>query len=257
MSDALQDAGSSVEVFHEEPRAAADPGSKRLRMKDLCARTGLSRQAVHYYIREGLLPPGEKTSRNMAWYAESHVERIQLIRRLQHERFLPLSAIKALLDEREERFDDSQRGFLREVRARLRMDEARETPAVSGASLVAEGRIPAEDLEDLADANLVGVGRGEDGRVRVSGEAVPILDVLGRLRALGFSRESGFSAEDILVYERAVSALLREEAGLIARGLSSFPPEEAADRVAQALPLVHELISHLHRVRIEEYLDGI
>ncbi|HMY59542.1 MAG TPA: MerR family transcriptional regulator, partial [Pseudomonadota bacterium] len=68
-----------------------------LRMKDLCARTGLPRQAIHFYIREGLLPEGRKTGRNMAYYGEEHIERIALIRRLQEERFLPLRAIKVVL----------------------------------------------------------------------------------------------------------------------------------------------------------------
>ena len=71
------------------------------KMKDLCERTGLGRQAIHFYIQRGLLPPGHKTGHNMAYYSEVHLERIQLIRKLQHERFLPLDAIKAILDEQE------------------------------------------------------------------------------------------------------------------------------------------------------------
>ena len=38
------------------------------RMKDLCEASGLPRQAIHFYIQQGLLPPGQKTGRNMAWY---------------------------------------------------------------------------------------------------------------------------------------------------------------------------------------------
>ena len=32
------------------------------RMKDLCEATGLQRQAIHYYIKKGLLPSGHKTT---------------------------------------------------------------------------------------------------------------------------------------------------------------------------------------------------
>ena len=60
----------------------------RLRMKDLCDATGLGRQAIHFYIREGLLSEGKKTGRNMAYYTEAHIERLRLIRRLQDEQFL-------------------------------------------------------------------------------------------------------------------------------------------------------------------------
>ena len=51
-----------------------------LRMRDLCEATGLDRQAVHFYIQQGLLPPGRKTGRNMAWYTHAHVERLDLIK---------------------------------------------------------------------------------------------------------------------------------------------------------------------------------
>ena len=87
------------------------PNDWNLRMKDLCKATGISRQVVHFYISQGLLPPGKKTGQNMAYYSEEHVRRIELIRQLQEERFLPLKAIKALFDEQEASFSPSQRGF--------------------------------------------------------------------------------------------------------------------------------------------------
>ena len=73
----------------------------RYKMKDLTEATGLERQAIHFYIQQGLLPPGLKTGRNMAWYGEAHLERLRLIQKLQQERFLPLKAIKAIFEGRE------------------------------------------------------------------------------------------------------------------------------------------------------------
>lgn len=232
-----------------EPRAAGLP----LKMRDLCERTGLNRQTVHYYIREGLLPPGAKTSRNMAWYGDEHVERLLRIKKLQHERFLPLEAIRALLDERDEAFDPEQQAFLRELRSRLRVDEAESCAAED---LVSDGGLAVDDLERLQAAGLTGIGRGSDGRLRVTGEAAPIVEVLGRLRELGFTEELGFAAEDVLIYEQLVTELIRREARLVARALAGLPPDEAARRIDEALPLVHELIARLHRARIDEFLDA-
>jgi DNA-binding transcriptional MerR regulator len=70
------------------------PASDNLKMKDLEARTGLTRQAIHFYLREGLLPEPERPKRNVAHYSEEHVDRIKLIKRLQEEKFLPLGVIK-------------------------------------------------------------------------------------------------------------------------------------------------------------------
>lgn len=84
---------------------AGDPGHNGLKpdrnngmkVSDLSAVTGVSKQAIHFYLREGLLPPGEKTSQNMAYYDDSHVERIKLIKELQEKNRLKLSEIKELL----------------------------------------------------------------------------------------------------------------------------------------------------------------
>ena len=47
--------------------------TKRLKMRDLERATGVGREAIRYYIREGLLPEPERTARNVAWYDESFV----------------------------------------------------------------------------------------------------------------------------------------------------------------------------------------
>ena len=49
----------------------------RYKMKDLADATGLDRQGIHFYIQQGLVPEGYKTSRNMGWYSEAHVERMK------------------------------------------------------------------------------------------------------------------------------------------------------------------------------------
>jgi len=68
-----------------------------MRMAELSRRSGVSRETIHFYLRQGLLPPPRKVGRNMAWYDDSHVETLALIKRLQQEKFLPLSVIKKLL----------------------------------------------------------------------------------------------------------------------------------------------------------------
>ena len=56
-----------------------------LKMKDLEAETGVSREAIHFYLREGLLPAPEKPKRNVAYYSDEHVVRIRAIKRLQQD----------------------------------------------------------------------------------------------------------------------------------------------------------------------------
>lgn len=51
-------------------------------MSELSERSGVPVATVKFYLREGLLPPGEATGATRARYDESHVERLRLIRAL-------------------------------------------------------------------------------------------------------------------------------------------------------------------------------
>jgi DNA-binding transcriptional MerR regulator len=71
-----------------------------MKMQALEARTGVGRETIRYYIRLGLLPEPERPKPNVAVYGDEHVRRIEVIKRLQQERYLPLAFIKTLLERR-------------------------------------------------------------------------------------------------------------------------------------------------------------
>jgi DNA-binding transcriptional MerR regulator len=75
------------------------PSSQGMRIAELARRSGTSKETIHFYLREGLLRKPKKTSRNMAYYDESHVEQLKLIKRLRTESYLPLHVIKKVLKE--------------------------------------------------------------------------------------------------------------------------------------------------------------
>ena len=68
-----------------------------MKISELVQRTRVSKETVHYYIREGLLPKPRKRGKNIADYEDSHVEAIRLIKELQDRYFLPLAVIKNIL----------------------------------------------------------------------------------------------------------------------------------------------------------------
>ncbi|WP_309105334.1 MerR family transcriptional regulator [Arthrobacter sp.] len=51
-------------------------------MSEIVERSGVPVATVKYYLREGLLPPGESTGATSALYGEDHVRRLALIRAL-------------------------------------------------------------------------------------------------------------------------------------------------------------------------------
>ncbi|MFO0761147.1 MAG: MerR family transcriptional regulator [Byssovorax sp.] len=84
-----------------EPAAGERPAGEAestLRMADLVARSGVARETIHFYLREGLLPKPRKAGRTVAYYGEEHLVRLRTIRRLREEKYLPLAVIRRLLD---------------------------------------------------------------------------------------------------------------------------------------------------------------
>ena len=61
-----------------------------MRISELVRRSGVPLATVKYYIREGLLMPGETTSATQAVYTEEHLRRLNLIKALTDVAGLPL-----------------------------------------------------------------------------------------------------------------------------------------------------------------------
>lgn len=123
--------------------------------------TGIPVATIKFYLREGLLHPGQRTGPNQASYDQSHVMRLRLVRTLREVGGLPIATIKRITDS----LDDGQRPLLELVgavadalgdigTARLGEDEAqREASADVDAFLIARG-LPAR-AESSARATLV------------------------------------------------------------------------------------------------------
>jgi len=62
-----------------------------MRMSELSATTGVPVPTLKYYLREGLLHAGKRTSPNQARYDESHLARVRLVRALIEVGGLPIT----------------------------------------------------------------------------------------------------------------------------------------------------------------------
>ena len=226
------------------------------KMKDLCERTNLPRQVIHFYIHEGLVPEGHKTGRNMAYYGEEHVERVLLVRRLQHVRFLPLKAIRALLDHRDEAFSPAQRELLRDVQTHLPPSlepRAARPTMVDLASLLVEHGLTREDLAGMIEIGLLAI----DPEGRIARDDVWLLELWAEVRRAGLTDALGFETRDLAIYEEAVSRMFQRETQLIASRLGNVPPEKAAQLLERALPLVHTFIARYHVERARGFFSTL
>ena len=239
--------------------AQIDPDRWCYRMKDLCEATGLPRQAIHFYIQQGLLPAGQKTGRNMAWYTEAHIDRLHVIKRLQHERFLPLKAIKALFDGEDNVFSPRQHAFLAGVKQRLDASLAfaeDRSPTLTPDEIAAKTGVEPAEVERAFELGLVG-GERTDGRLRIASADVWSFEVLGQIRALGFTEALGFGIEDFSFYQELLDKLLHQEVHLLSSRLSDLPPDEVATMIEQVIPVLNSFIMRLHAAKIRDFFANV
>ena len=228
--------------------SAAPDVTGLLKMGDLAERAEVSPATVKHYLREGLLEgaPGAgevvRTSRNMAWYPPAFVDRIRLIKRLQEERFMPLRAIRDLLEEQgEERARDlvERRDEIID-RALSRTGEAETT---SRADLVARTGVPEDALDKFAELRVIGDGaRGYDP------DEVRIVEAFMAFRRTGFGEELGFTVYDALRYVEALEPLVREEAGTFLHRMvdRDVDPDRAVELMLGATEPLRQLVGAVH-----------
>jgi DNA-binding transcriptional MerR regulator len=214
-----------------------------LKMSELAERSGVSAGTIRYYLREGLLGDGRdivRTSRNMAYYPLDYVQRIELIKRLQRQRFMPLRLIKGALD------DDPER-----VRALVELEDRILERALAGEAGARRTSIkavrerydvPRNVLERLAEIGVLSPARGG-----YEPEDVKIIEAIANFRAGGYDEALGFTVYDTLRYRDALQPLVRDEVrALLDRLAGEVEVERATEIVAAGVEPLRELIGAMH-----------
>jgi AcrR family transcriptional regulator len=78
-------------------REAAMSEVKLYKISELERLSGFPRYTIHNYVRNGVLHEPIKTGKTMAYYDDSHLERLDAIRRIRGTQKLPLSFLKEML----------------------------------------------------------------------------------------------------------------------------------------------------------------
>jgi DNA-binding transcriptional MerR regulator len=213
-----------------------------LKMSELAERSGVSAGTIKHYLREGVLGgDGDvvRTSRNMAWYPADFVDRIQLVKRLQEERFMPLRVIRELIA------DDPERAArLIEVEDRIleRAVEVGEARRLSRRQVRETYDLPDNVLDRLGEIGvLTPTSRGYDP------DDVSIIEAISRFRAGGYEQTLGFTVYDTLRYREALAPLVADEVSvLIARLAAQVEVDRAVEIIESGVEPLRDLIGAMH-----------
>lgn len=188
-----------------------------MRLAELSERSGVSTATIKYYLREGLLPPGERVTATQAEYGTEHLRRLRLVRALIQVGRVPVATAREVL-----RAVDEESGQFERL----------------GAAVFALPHGPEPDERDPVTSRAHGHAR--ELLELLGWEAEPttpphrmLVSSLAALLRLGYPCEP----RRLLAYGRAAEEIAEVDIGLMAEG---FEPGTTQLEAAVALTVLYE-----------------
>ena len=182
---------------------------RRMKMKELEAATGIGRETIRYYIREGLLPEPVRPKRNVAAYGREHVKRLNLIRKLQQERHLPLSVIRTIVtSETGEPAGGFEALIGLEVAMGPLLAEGRSLAPRKLADVAKDTGLGIDEIRSFAGIGLIQIDK-RDGGEWLNQRNVRIMEIIAQTRADGFTPDIGYTVESYEFYPQLIELLAR------------------------------------------------
>lgn len=206
-----------------------------MKMRELEAKTGVNRETIRVYFREGLLPEPSRPARNVADYGEEHVRAILAVRKLQHESGMTLPQIKSVLNGQAPKRAMGATAFnqLEElVSSRVGVEQG----LVPLESLLEQNPKAAEDAATLDRIGIIELVNGPNGPA-LSFTDAGLVNIWGRMRQVGFDEAHGFPPEILDYYVEAAEYVAGREAQIFLDQVEGrIGEDEAAAMLEFALP---------------------
>lgn len=179
-----------------------------MKMRDLEKRTGVHRETIRVYFRQGLLPEPSRPATNVADYGEAHVQAILAVRKLQRDDGLTLPQIKEALrgqngDGRVDAAAFQNLEALVAARVGFEGEVLVETLSATWPNAEKDARV----FQDLGIVEIIDTGKGP---------ALSIMDsrmvtIWQLMRAEGYTEENGFPPTIVDFYAAPADLVAREE----------------------------------------------
>jgi DNA-binding transcriptional MerR regulator len=187
--------------------AEAEGTERRLRIGELAREAGVSRETIHFYLREGLLPAAQKVNARVSYFDDGHLVRLRLINAFQ-QAHIPLARIREQL-EGMSRLGSPETPAVREralavVTEFLSLDG--EEPPLTPAEVTKRTSLTLEQLADLQELGVLQPQATDQGPVYTAAEveaasaARTIIDQGVALDKLRFVRRYSELAEQELAF---------------------------------------------------------
>ena len=221
----------------------------RLKMKDLIKITGVPKGTIQYYIKEGLIPRPVKTQPNMAYYSTQHVAAIRLIKELQSKRFLPLSVIKKIMENKKDGLSVDEIKTIAEMDGKLfgNLAENLKIQKATEAQLTRRTGVSSEDIRELEKMGILSPVK--KGRQKYYDEDdIRFMECWEKLREIGFTAALGFTADTLKPHRDFMEQLVAEETKImLSRTQGNIPVDTMVEMVEEGTGILNTMIGLIRK----------
>lgn len=228
-----------------------------MKISELAQRTNVSKQTIHHYIREGVLRKPRKRSTNSVDYNESYVKQIQIIKNLQEDYFLPLSAIKKILQKLKTKTDLEKSVFEFMTEFLQPLDRLLLTEVVGKENFIEATGISEKWLSKMEEWGVISSNR-KNGEACYDQDDVIIGRAIVEMGRLGFGRKEGYEVsklQEIVAFLRHwVEEGHKDHYQLMAENMTT---PERVEKTYMWMEMMSLVFYHSYRKRIRKKFENI
>jgi DNA-binding transcriptional MerR regulator len=223
-----------------------------MKISELVKRTGVPKETIHFYIREGLLRKPRKSGVNSAEYNERYVDQIQLIRDLRDNYYLPIPEIKKVVKEFKKQSPSDQ--AVSQFYSRFfRPADRLLTKEVIGRETFRQATGLGRKWLDKAEKWDLITPENRNGDVVYSPDDLAIGKLMVDMDHLGFGPKDGFDPEDL----RRIAEFLKKYVVSVStkyyeNNLEKLTSKEYVEKASQYHEVISLFFYHLYRKFIRE-----
>ncbi len=223
-----------------------------MKISELTRRTGVSKETIHYYIREGVLKKPRKTGKNTADYDDSFVDQIRTIKALRENYFLPIPVIKKLIKKHQKRSRTEQSSFQFLSEYFRPLDQLFFSEVTGKAAFLKATGMSEPWFDKMRQWGVI-TSEQRDGEDFFSQENVIIGKLLVDMDSIGIGPRAGFDPEELKhftdLFRKMVANNLEQS---IKVGWDKMSPDELRRKGSQSTEVMSLFFYHMYRKLVKE-----
>ncbi|MGD0276281.1 MAG: MerR family transcriptional regulator [Syntrophales bacterium] len=225
-----------------------------LKMKQLCELSGVTRTTIKYYLAKGLLPEPIKSSRNMAYYNETHLNAIRIIKELQTKRFFPLSVIQDILGKKDGDLTIEEKRVLAEADGKffIATENERKFGPLTTKQLHELTGVSLKEIREMENKGVIHSFQ-EGNKKYFKDDNVRLVACWAEIRSIGFSAKLGFNTSVMNLYKEFSDRLTDEEAKIVLKLFAGkISPQQMVRMIEKVVVPLSITLDIFHRKSIVE-----